>query len=333
MEKYMNTSTQEEIKKIVNKIKAKQENIKTVFFVGCGASLSELYVGKYFLQQNSQKLQSYLINANEFNYAKPVSANDQSVVIVASLGGTTDESIEAVSRAKSWGCHTIAVTHEPKSDLTTDADYTVTHGFFESYAAKAAKQKVVLEIAVEVLQQFEGYKDYKDMSDGINKIDDVINSAASNSYNNAVEFADRYKDDSTIYTLASGPTFGSGYSTANFIFMEMQWISSPLINSAEYFHGPFELTNTDTPYLLFMNEGSSRHLDARALAFLQRFNAKVTVLDAKDYGLADSIPESVVDYFNPLLLTGVMRVHLEQLAIARKHPYTKRQYMWKLESY
>ncbi|MHA8109952.1 SIS domain-containing protein [Lactobacillaceae bacterium Melli_B4] len=333
MEKTMKTTSQDELKDIISDIKEKQPDINSIYFVGCGASLSELYGGKYFLQQNAKRLQAQLINANEFNYAKPASADEHSIAIIASLGGTTTESIHAVENAKKWGCHTISVTHEPTSGLTKDADYVVTHGFFESYAAKTAKQKVVLGLALESLEAFEGYEYYDNMRKALDGIDDVINTAASNAFNQAKEFGEAYKDEDLIYTLASGASYGTGYSTANFIFMEMQWIASPLLDSAEYFHGPFEMTNKDTPYLLFMNDGSTRHLDARALEFLQRFEAKYTVIDAKDYGLDAVADEHVIDYFNPFILTGVMRVYLEQLAIARKHPYTKRQYMWKLEDY
>lgn len=50
----------------------------------------------------------------------------------------------------------------------------------------------------------------------------------------------------------------------------------------------------------------------------------------KDYGLNEAASENVIDYFNPMIHTGVMRVLAEELAKARKHPLTKRRYMWKL---
>ena len=73
-------------------------------------------------------------------------------------------------------------------------------------------------------------------------------------------------------------------------------------------------------YLLLMNDGPTRPMDARALTFLQRFDAKVTVVDAKDYGLGSQIDKSVVEYFNPMLISGVLRIYAEQLAIVRSHP-------------
>ena len=76
---------------------------------------------------------------------------------------------------------------------------------------------------------------------------------------------------------------------------------------------------------------STRALDSRALDFLNRFQAKTTLIDAKDFGLGSVIPSTVKDYFNPMLITAVLRVYAEQLAILRNHPLTQRRYMWKLE--
>ena len=55
-----------ELKQIINEIKGKQPNIKSVFFVGCGASKAELYPGKYFLEENCKK------SSCEFIYSKRI---------------------------------------------------------------------------------------------------------------------------------------------------------------------------------------------------------------------------------------------------------------------
>ena len=72
-------------------------------------------------------------------------------------------------------------------------------------------------------------------------------------------------------------------------------------------------------------------MDSRALDFLQRFDALTTVVDAKDFGLSSIASKEVIDYFNPMLITAVLRVYAEQIAILRNHPLTKRRYMWKIE--
>ena len=61
------------IKEIVASIKAKQPEIKTVYFVGCGASQSDLFPAKYFLENNAKKLRTSIYTANNFNYSFKIS--------------------------------------------------------------------------------------------------------------------------------------------------------------------------------------------------------------------------------------------------------------------
>lgn len=320
-----------ELKQIISSIKDKQSNIKSVFFVGCGASKAELYPAKYFLEGHANDLRVSLYTANEFNFATPVSVNDTSIVITCSLGGTTPETVVATSKAKELGAHVIAVTHVEGSAITTDAEYVVLHGFEANYAAKMEKMTKVLGLAVEILNQFEGYEHYDKMQDGFSKIYGLIENAVSSVVPVAKAFAESYKDDEVIYVMSSGATHEVAYSFSICLLMEMQWMNSGTFHDGEFFHGPFEIVDKDVPFLLLMNDGRTREMDSRALDFLNRFDAKTTVVDAKDYGLGSAIASEVVDYFNPMLISGVLRVYAEQLAIVRNHPLTKRRYMWKLE--
>ena len=112
--------------------------------------------------------------------------------------------------------------------------------------------------------------------------------------------------------------------------MEMQWIHSSSIHSGEYFHGPFEITDVETPFILQISEGRTRFLDERALTFLKQYAKRYEVLDAKELGLS-TIDEAVVDYFNHSLFNNVYNVYNHALADARQHPLTTRRYMWKVE--
>ena len=321
----------EQIKTIVGDIKGKQEDIDRVLFVGCGASMADLYPGFYFVSHESTKILTSLMTANEFNYDTPQGVNAQTIVITASLGGTTPESIAATKKARELGANVVSLSNDENAPIIKEAQYKVIHGFQENYAAKVEKMTYCLALAIEIVKEFEGYAHYEEAQKTFAGLPSLIEEAVKSVGPSAKEFGEKYKDEKTIYVLSSGATLGAAYSTASFLFMEMQWITAPTVHTGEYFHGPFELTETDAPYLLFMNDGKTRHIDARALTFLQRFDAKITNIDAKDYGLASIASEDVIDYFNPMLLTGVMRVYAEKLAAARKHPLTKRRYMWKLE--
>ncbi|MCC0627771.1 MULTISPECIES: SIS domain-containing protein [unclassified Clostridioides] len=318
-------------KQIIEDIKVKQSEIKSVVFVGCGASKAELYPAKYFLDGNSKKIRISHYTANEFNYATPEAVDETTIVISASLGGTTPETVKANERAKKLGAHVITLTHSVESPLTKDAEYVIYHRFAESYGAKIEKMGFALELAMEILQQFEGYDNYEVMKDGFDKIYDLADKAAISARLYAKKFAEEYKDAPVIYVMSSGATLEVAYSTSICLMMEMQWVNSGTFHSGEFFHGPFEIVDKDVPFILFMNDGRTRAIDSRALTFLNRFNAKTTVVDALDYGLSAEISKSVIDYFNPMLLTAVFRVYAEELSEARQHPLTRRRYMWKLE--
>lgn len=318
-------------KRIISEVAASKE-ITQVAFVGCGASMSELYPAKYFMTNNAKKLAVSLYTANEFNYDTPAWLGEHTLVITCSLGGGTKETVAANKVAKAHGATVIAITHKAGSPLTEGVDYAIVHGFEANYAAKCEKMGYALALANEVLEQIEGESAlYVDMCEGLAKVYDLLESAAQSAGKAAEEFAEGFKDNQIIYYMASGASAKVAYSTSAFLMQEMQWIDSGSFHTGEFFHGPFELTDPDHNFVLYMSEGATRELDARALTFLQRFGAHYTVVDAKDYGLANAVPQSVITYFNPLLHTAVFRRYAEAIAAARQHPLTKRRYMWKLE--
>lgn len=318
-------------KEIVALIKAEKPEISSVYFVGCGASQADLYPGKYFLEANAKKLRTSLHTANEFFYSTPKAVGPDSIVITCSLSGNTPETVAATKKAMELGAEVVSVTMNKDSGLARESKYQIIHGFAESYAAKMEKMTNVLDLACEILNAYEGYEHYEELKDGVSKIYGLINESVKSLLPRAAEFGKAYKDAPYIYVMSSGATAMVAYSFSMFLMMEMQWIPSSSFNCGEFFHGPFELVDKDVPYLLLMNDGPTRAMDARAMTFLQRFDAKLTVVDAKDFGLANVVDSSVIEYFNPILLSGVLRMYAEQLADERKHPLTMRRYMWKLE--
>lgn len=326
----MHTIDLELVRSIVADIVAKH-TIENVAFVGCGASKAELYPAKYFLTNAAKQLRATHYTANEFNCDTPDWLGESTVVITASLGGSTPETVQANAVAKAAGATVVSVTHVAGSALTEQADHVIVHGFEANYAAKLEKMGYVLALAVELLQQTEGYDRYEQMIDGLTHIFDQAEAAAQSARKAAKEFAAAYKDAPVVYIMSSGASMEVAYSSSICLMMEMQWINSGNFHAGEFFHGPFEIVEKDVPFILLMNDGKTRAVDARALTFLHRFDALTTVVDAKDYGLTNAVDASVATYFNPLMHTAVFRVFAEELSEARQHPLTKRRYMWKLE--
>ena len=191
------------------------------------------------------------------------------------------------------------------------------------------KTMCALQVAVELLNQTEGYSNYDKFQQGAGMITTVIRKARAHVAQRALDFAEEYKNDSVIYTMGSGAGYGAAYMESICIFMEMQWIHSGTIHTGEFFHGPFEVTDANTPFVIQVSEGSTRELDERCLKFLHTYAKRIEVLDAKELGLS-VIDPAVVDYFNHSLFNNVYPIYNHALAETRQHPLTTRRYMWKV---
>lgn len=135
--------------------------------------------GQVLLRGQCKKLRTSLYTANEFVHATPACVGKESIIITCSLGGNTPETVEASKKAMNMGAKVIAITHTPGSPLANSAHYVVLHGFEKNYAAKLEKMTFCLQLAAEILNQYEGYEHYEDMMTGFAKIFDLIEDAVS----------------------------------------------------------------------------------------------------------------------------------------------------------
>ena len=143
------------VTEIVADIKAKHNTIKQVLFVGCGASMSDLYPAYYFIQHETKNLQTSIMTANEFNYNAPKNVDDKTIIITASLGGTTPETVEATKNARKLGASTISLSGTDDSPILKATEYPILHGFKETYAAKTEKPALALKLAIEIVNEYE----------------------------------------------------------------------------------------------------------------------------------------------------------------------------------
>ena len=85
----------------------------------------------------------------------------------------------------------------------------------------------------------------------------------------------------------------------------------------------------DKEFNLMKSCGHTRFLDDRALDFINKFNNRIFVLDATQYGINEL--GEVAEYLEPMFYNNVIGVFNNLLADARKHPLTTRRYMWKFK--
>ncbi len=304
--------------------------ISEVFLVACGGSLVDLYPAKFFLATEGRRLRADLYTANEFVHAVPKALGDRSVVIVCSHGGSTPESVEATKLAKALGSLTVTLTHNESSDIAAFADHNVVYEWGDESNVQNNPIAITLGLSLDILQHAEGYPHYHDLQSAMQQIDDVVAAARSKVRERVEVFANKYRNEKLFYVLSSGASYGHAYGFAICSLMEMQWLHASAIHSGEFFHGPFEITDNQTNFIVLLNEGRTRPLDQRVIAFLQRYARNYEVIDARELGIG-VLPESVVDYFNPILFYSVMSNYREALATIRHHPLETRRYMGKVQ--
>ncbi len=333
---YKSTDIKGIMEEIVEAKKA-EGGVKSLYFVGCGGSLGALYPAKTFMERECATIKSALISSNEFVHATPRDFGKNSVICLACHKGNTPETIAAAKLGKEKGAAVIILTWLEESEIVEFGDYVVLYSFDASpdhlagdidYAGE--KTMCALLAAVELVHQTEGYAHYDAFQDGLARITTIIRAARAHVARRALAFAQEYKDDAVIYTMGSGAGYGAAYMESICIFMEMQWINSSSIHTGEFFHGPFEITDANIPFVIQVSEGSTRPLDERCLAFLKTYAKRIEVLDAKELGLS-TIDPSVVDYFNHSLFNNVYPIYNHALAEARNHPLPTRRYMWKVQ--
>ena len=329
-----------DIKNIIAEIleaKKSKGGVKNLYFVGCGGSLGALYPAKTFMEKECASIKSAWINSNEFVHSTPRDFGENSIICLACHKGNTPETIEAAKLGKEKGAAVIVLTWLEESEIIEFGDYIIRYAFDASpdhlkgdidYAGE--KTICALLVAVELTAQTEGYENYDKFQEGLGMISNIIKNARAHVAERALEFAETYKNDPVIYTMGSGAAYGAAYMESICIFMEMQWLDSSSIHTGEYFHGPFEITDANRPFMLQISEGSTRPLDERALKFLRTYAKRIEVLDAKELGLS-TIDASVVDYFNHSLFNNVYPIYNHALAEKREHPLVTRRYMWKVE--
>ena len=285
-----------DVKKIIEEITSEKQ-IKNLSFAGVGGSLACFYAAYYYVKREAKNITTSYTSANEFVHDTPACIGENSIVVIASRGGNTAETVEAGRVAKSKGATVIGLTHEAQdTGIHEVSDYTIVFEDGEGIPFEVGKSAYILKIAYETLYQVEGTGQYEAMVEAMNKMNELVPAAQKAIVPEAIQFSIQYKDNPVIYT-------------------------------GEYFHGPFEITDPDTAFLLLKSTGKTKALDERAIRFLDQYNHHHTVIDLEKYG-SHELGE-VSEYYDYDFHTALLDVFNHLLADMRDHPLSKRKYMWK----
>lgn len=307
----------------------RKKKIKNIYFVACGGSKASLGVGEYFIDRDL-KIPSWVYTSNEFIHRSPKALDENSLVITKSHSGTTPETVEATKFAREKGALTISITFDAESPLAKAGEYLVHYNYKDGSDVIDGPVGIYWTFIFELLNAIDPNEKYERALSQLVNLETLIASNQKKVEEAANEFGIRNKREKLIYTMASGAYFDEVYSFTSCLLMEMLWINSNAIHAGEYFHGPFEVTDYDVPFLIVKGEGASRPLDERAIAFAEKFSKNVEVIDVAEFDFT-GVDGDLKEYFGPVLVGSVMRLYADGLAEHTGHPLSVRRYMWKME--
>ncbi len=323
----MKSEHQDQIEKVLQAIKGRE--VENFFFVACGGSKAALGPGDYFIDRELN-LPSKVYTSNEFIHLSPKTLGKGSVVVTRSHSGTTPETVEATKFAREKGALTVAISMDVESPLCKEAEHIVHYNYKDGSEAIDCEVGMFWSLIFGILNALSPSEKYERVINQLPKLDSLFEVNKKATFETADNFGKRNKREEIIYTMASGVYYDQAYSFTSCLLMEMLWIHSNAIHSGEYFHGPFEITDNDVPFLMVLGEGPSRPLDERALNFVSKYSDKVEVVDVQklDY---EGVDEDLKEYFGPAVIGAVLRQYADGLAEHTGHPLSVRRYMWKMD--
>lgn len=309
--------------------------IRHVFFIACGGSLSIMHPAKFMFDQHSD-LPSDVYNAAEFVARAPRTLNKHSLVILCSMTGTTKETTAAAAFARTKGATTIGLTLDATSPLGQAVDHVI--GFEAPYTtgvpidAKNSNYARIYQLVLGFVARAGGENLTQPLIDSLQALQPAIDRAHKTFAPQFEDYAPRFAKKDVIYTVASGASYGAAYSFAICVLMEMQWINSQAIHANEFFHGPFEVLDKDSTFILMKGMDSTRALEDRADEFLHRFGTaqNILVLDAEKLDMTGIDPQFRGN-LAPLIFFDTLWRFAYKIADLRQHEMLEgRRYMKKL---
>ena len=322
---------EEHLKQIAQAVSAVEQmgTVNAVYFVACGGSQAVLMAGQYIFDKETT-VPSHVYTANEFMYDTPKSLNEQSLVISCSHSGNTPETVAATKLAREKGAMTIALSNAEGSPLWNAAQCPVHYDWGKEVSDSDKNKGILYGLLFHLLKVLAPSEKWDVCLKELDKLSELSGKAKELYQEKAERWAKENKREKLIYTIGSGINYGEVYSTAMCWFMEMQWIHSGCIHSGEYFHGPFEVTDYDVPFLLVKSIGNTRVLDQRVEDFSKKYSDKMLILDQEDLPLA-GVADEAKPYIAAILSGVVIRQFVEAIAFERGHSLDVRRYMWHME--
>jgi len=312
-----------EVEKIVDEIYNK--GFDNIYYLGIGGTYASAMQAVTYISGKSD-LPVYVQHAAEYYTTGNKRLTKDSLVIISSVTGTTEEVITAIDKIKKVGATIFGFIDEQDSPLAQKCDYVIT------YPEPGTEQLKFFMFADRLMKNNGEFDDYNDYYEELEKhlAKDLVE-AEKQADEFGLAFAQAHRHDAMHYFVGAGNQWGATYSYAMCYWEEQSWLRSKSIHSAEFLHGTLEIVDETTPVTVFIGEDEQRPLSQRVANLLPRICGDYTFIDTKEYELP-GISEKYRGRIPTVLLmhsvTQRIDAHVEKL---NRHPMDIRRYYRQFE--
>jgi len=310
-------------------IKAAENGYDRLVFVACGAPYQMMCSIQYWTDKYASSTDVRVFHAGEFVHLNPAFLNDRTIGFLGSHSGTTREVIEVANYFKGKPCRTFAFTQQADSAIGKNVDQVFPYG--HSNQGYFSSLMLTLAFTSGLLKEREKeWKFHGELMSSLPNFPGALADAKNEWKKKGHTDAEILKDAGSIYFIGSGPAFTTAYIFAACFLMEMQWMRAYPLSAAEFFHGPFEVFDKETPVVLLLGEDTSRPEAERVLKFCQEYLSEPIIYDSRDFAMS-GIHKTIRPMLAPFILDSAMTNIVESLAEFNSHPLTTRRYMGKVD--
>lgn len=312
--------------KIIPKVESVVDEVcaigySSVICIGIGGTYLYARQIMHVAKQLSCKLPIFVENAADFLYEGSPFFNKDSIIVIASVSGDTQEVVKAVEKAHEVGARVIGYVETKDSPLYKASDYVI-----NTFGAEYYFWYTVILRFMKNAGQFDEYQDF---FNEFHYMPENIISVYKAADDRMREYAEKYWNEPITYIIGSGNLEDWATCYGMCIMEEMQWMRTRPISAANFFHGTLEVIDRDVPVILIKGEDVTRPEMDRVEKFVNRVSSKVSIFDTKEYKL-DGISDRFRGMISPLVMRAAfqrLNVHLENI---RKHPLEIRRYYRRL---
>jgi fructoselysine-6-phosphate deglycase len=296
---------------------------RNIFFLGAGGAGILMLPALQLLHRHSSFPALTDVSA-ELVLAGHRNLGTDSIVVIPSLSGTTQESITALEHCKRQGATIISLTGHAGTPLADKADHSFVN-FAEDDTSCESFYLQSLIIALSIMDHRQEVGDYGTIISELKRLPELLLELKREQEGSAERLAEMFRSEPYHIITGAGSTWPQAFYYGMCILEEMQWIRTRPVHASDFFHGTLELVEKGVSVIVLKGEDEGRALAERVEGFAPRYTDKVTVLDGASFNLP-GISARVRALISPVLIATFLERMSAHLEVKRNHPLTTRRY-------